>query len=282
MNLAKPRATFVEDGLHTDVHGDGNAPGLLLVHGFLSSRAQWTPNLHALAAVSTPVVVELLGHGRSHAPTKAHEYSVARYLQRLEAIRKRLGLEHWFVCGQSFGAGLTLRYAIEHPHRVLGQAFTNSLSALSMLGGDAASRMRAGERIEHGGRTELQAMPAYPKPSRRLPEETSQALLADAALLSPVGVANALRATLPGLCVVDELHRLRVPGLLVNGARETKFQPLRDLASRKISALQITDVADGSHAVNLDAHAAFNAALIAFMQAHAVAATRPTGMSIRQ
>ena len=33
--------------LHVDVH-DGNGPYLLLVHGMLSSRVQWMPNLDAL------------------------------------------------------------------------------------------------------------------------------------------------------------------------------------------------------------------------------------------
>ena len=41
----------------------GSGPFLLLVHGFLCSRAQWTPNLEALGAVCRPVVVELYGHG---------------------------------------------------------------------------------------------------------------------------------------------------------------------------------------------------------------------------
>ena len=44
--------------LYYDVH-DGTGPYVLLVHGFLSSRAQWRPNLAALASVMRPVVVEL-------------------------------------------------------------------------------------------------------------------------------------------------------------------------------------------------------------------------------
>jgi pimeloyl-ACP methyl ester carboxylesterase len=34
--------------LHTDVHA-GNGPFLLLVHGFLSGRSQWGPNLEGFA-----------------------------------------------------------------------------------------------------------------------------------------------------------------------------------------------------------------------------------------
>src|SRR2546427_30665 len=48
--------------LYYDVH-DGTGPYMLMVHGFLSSRAQWGPNLTALARVARPVVLELCGHG---------------------------------------------------------------------------------------------------------------------------------------------------------------------------------------------------------------------------
>jgi len=38
--------------LHYDIH-DGTGPYMLMVHGFLSSRAQWGPNLAALAGEGT-------------------------------------------------------------------------------------------------------------------------------------------------------------------------------------------------------------------------------------
>ncbi len=46
--------------LHCDIHA-GEGPFLLLVHGILSSRAQWKPNLPALSRVTRPVVAELWG-----------------------------------------------------------------------------------------------------------------------------------------------------------------------------------------------------------------------------
>ena len=46
------------------------------------------------------------------------------------------------VCGQSLGATLTLRYALDHPERVLAQVFTNSTSALA--DSDWVAGVRAG------------------------------------------------------------------------------------------------------------------------------------------
>jgi pimeloyl-ACP methyl ester carboxylesterase len=252
--------------MHVEVHGDGTKPHLLLVHGLLSSRAQWRPNLDALGAVSTPVVVELLGHGRSGSPAGSGAYTVDAYVRRFEALRDRLGAERWFICGQSFGAGLTIRYALTHPDRVVGQIFTNTMSGLS-----PAARERLPERssradaVARGGRDALKAFPFHPKPSKRLPPQLWEDLVADADLLSPEGVAEALRTTSPELSVAADLGRISVPTLLVNGVRETGFQPLRDLAAREIPGVAVLDL-DGGHSVNLDNADAFNAAVAGFIR----------------
>jgi pimeloyl-ACP methyl ester carboxylesterase len=251
--------------MHFDVHGDGAKPHLLLMHGFLSSRGQWRPNLEALARVSTPVTVELLGHGRSASPEEPDAYGVAAYVRRFEALRERLGAERWFICGQSFGAGLTIRYALEHPDRVIGQVFTNSISGLSPpMGGSPRERAVRAAALEAGGREALRALPFYPRASKRLAREIWQDLVADADLISPSAVAETMRTTAPELSVAADLRRIAVPTLLVNGTRETAFQPLRDLAAREIPGVEIVDV-EGGHSINLDQPEAFNAAVLAFI-----------------
>ena len=90
--------------MHVEVSERGVGPYLLLVHGLCSSRAQWRPNREALETFSRPVVIELLGHGRSESPDDPGAYRVGAYIERFEALRVDLGVEKWAVCGQSFGA----------------------------------------------------------------------------------------------------------------------------------------------------------------------------------
>ena len=74
-------------------------------------------NLDALSEFSRPVAVELFGHGRSPAPD-AHEcYAPPHCMTEFERIREHLGAERWFLCGQSIGASLAIRYALERPQR---------------------------------------------------------------------------------------------------------------------------------------------------------------------
>ena len=254
--------------MHVEVH-DGAGPYLLLVHGLCSSRAQWRPNLEALRRFSTPVVIEVLGHGRSESPADPAAYTVEAYIDRFEALRADLGADRWAVCGQSFGAGLTLRYALERPDRVFAQVFTNSNSALSPGDPPVSEEIRLQRMaaFEARGRAALEAMAFYPKRAGRLPPDVEDELIADAGLISLAGIANGLRWTSPGLCVTPRLGEIAVPTLLVNGRRERRFQPLRDQAAQAIPGVRVVDL-DGGHPINLDCAEGFNAAVADFLARH--------------
>lgn len=252
--------------LHYEVHGR-EGPFLLLVHGLLSSRAQWLSNLEALSAFCRPVVVELLGHGRSPTPDDPACYTPARYVAEFERIRRVLGAERWLVCGQSLGAALTLRYAFDHPGRVIGQLFTNSNSALAEDGW--AERVRPAmeaqaRRLESEGRQLLDEHPLNPARSRRLPSEVRAALVADCALHTPRGIAYTGLHTVPDSSVRSRIGENRVPALLVVGEREERFSAHRRFAERTMPRLEVVGL-DAGHAVNLEAPEGFNAAVTTFV-----------------
>jgi len=254
--------------LNVEVHA-GAGPPLLLVHGICSSRAQWRPNLAALAVVCTPVVVELLSHGRSEAPADPDEYRVEAYIERFEQIRRDLGADRWALCGQSFGAGLTLGYALAYPDRVACQVITNSASALgpprpAVAEAELASRFDA---FEARGRPALEAMAFYPKRTGRLAAEVEDELVRDAELISLPGMARSMMVTVPGLSVAPRFGEISTPTLLVNGAREKRFQPLRNQAAAEIRGLEVVDL-EGGHPINLDRPVEFNAAVCAFLERH--------------
>jgi len=253
--------------LHCDVH-DGHGPFLLLVHGILSSRAQWQVNLPALARVTRPVVVELWGHGRSPTPEDASSYHPDAYVAAFETLRERLGASRWLVCGQSLGATLTLRYALDYPERVLAQVFTNSTSALAdsdWVAGVRASGPEQADAIERGGRDALERIPLHPLRARRLPPQVQEALVADAALLDPRGVAHTIRYTVPESPLRERVTSNRVPTLLVCGERDSRFEAQRRFAERHLPHLEVVAV-DAGHAVNIEAVDTFDAAVTDFLE----------------
>ena len=264
-----PAAADDDLRLHVEVR-PGDGPFALFVHGMLSSKAQWLPNLDALASVCRPVLVELLGHGRSPAPQRPEPYAPPAYVAEFERIRAGLGVGRWFVVGQSLGGALTMRYSLDRPDRVLGHVFTNSASAL----GDeawhaevAASIPAVADRIETGGPAAVAAMPQHPARGRRLPPDIRAALVRDAALLDPAGVARTLRHTIPAASCRRRAPSNAVPTLLVVGTRERGFTDARRHAERCMPHLRVVP-ADAGHAVNIGAADVFNAAVTQFFRQH--------------
>lgn len=250
---------------YVEVETEGTGPYLLLVHGFLSSRAQWRPNLEGLRRFCRPVVVELWGHGRSPTPSDPEAYRVASYHDAFEQIRRELGVDRWLVCGQSFGAGLTIRYAHRYLRHVIGQVFTNSLSALSAPGEREGSeqRLARADALERDGLEAIEALRFHPRFATRFAPEVKQEMLDDVARVSPAAVANALRYTTPQLSVVDCLGSVNVPSLLINGVWERPFQPLRDRAAKLLPSLAVVDL-EGGHSINAEAPTLFNDAVERF------------------
>jgi pimeloyl-ACP methyl ester carboxylesterase len=253
--------------LHYDIH-PGNGPYLLMLHGFLASRAQWQSNVTALAQVAQPVTVELLGHGRSPSPYDSAVYHPNAYVTAFERIREQLGIDQWLLCGQSVGGALTLRYALTYPERVIAQVFTNSNSGLADADWVAGRRLTAQKQaaaLEQAGLAGLEKLPVHPVHARRLPAAAKEALLADAKLHNPYGIVRTLRYTTPNSSVRDRLQHLRPPTLLVHGTREKRFADKRQFAEQTIPKLQVVEVNAG-HAVNIEAPDAFNSAVLDFIR----------------
>lgn len=255
--------------IHWEVH-EGEGPFVLLVHGFLSSRAQWSLNLEALGEFSRPVVVELWGHGRSPRGEGPHDYRPEGYLAQFERIREALGAERWLVIGQSLGASLTLRYALEHPRRVIAQAFTNSNSAFA---DESQTRLRraaaraAIEDLERRGTAALEALRIHPRHARRLPPSVHAELVADAEAMDPVAVAESYHYLNPGSSVRDAVRGLRVPTMLACGRYEKRFAVHRAYAEIAIPGLRVVDL-DAGHAANIEAADEFNRAVGSFFREH--------------
>jgi 2-succinyl-6-hydroxy-2,4-cyclohexadiene-1-carboxylate synthase len=260
--------------LYYETHGD-QGPFLLLVHGFLSSRAHWLLNLEALSIFSRPVVIEMLGHARSPSPDDTSVYSPDAYIAQFEIIRETLGAERWLICGQSLGAALTLRYALDYPDRVIAQVFTNSNSALANK--NWANRVMPimeaqAQQIEQGGRAALDNHPFAPTRSRRLPAQAKAALIADYELHNPLGIARTARHTIPYSSVRDRVSNTTVPTLLVSGDREEGFRDQYRFAEKAIPYLSAAHLNTG-HAVNLEDAPGFNAAVTEFFIRHTSAGT---------
>lgn len=245
--------------LHFEVQGRDALPALVLLHGFLSSNLQWSPNRAGLGDHFRLVMVELWGHGESPTPRKPEFYRVDHYVTQLERIRHEIGAERWFVCGQSFGAGIAIRYALAHPEALRGLIVTNSRSALNDVSGDAS---KVGGLADWEA-LETRRLPFHPCHAKRFPAELKARMEAAADAIPGYALWQATSTTTAELSCRKIAADLSVPTLLVNGRFEKSFQADRDFAAAEIPDVEIVDL-DAGHSVNIEAQRAFDDALIQF------------------
>jgi len=104
--------------LHYLVQGRG--PSVIMVHGSWGDADNWAPVSPLLAEQCRVVSYDRRGHSRSERTTA--QGSVQEDVDDLAALIEALYLDPVFVCGNSFGALITLRLAYMRPELVRGFA----------------------------------------------------------------------------------------------------------------------------------------------------------------
>ncbi|NIZ14896.1 alpha/beta fold hydrolase [Phaeobacter sp. HF9A] len=244
---------------------DTGLPPLLLVHGLLVSRDIWAPNA-ALAHHFRLIRVDLPGHGQSPMPQAPEQTRPDAIVAALDRLRRSLGIAKWHVCGQSFGAGIVLRYALDHPEACMGVVFTNANGALREVETEAQLEARRSlvADLRAGGQSALRKLPYHPANARRFPPELRDILSERADATNPEDLARLMQEALPRLSVRERLDRMSAPTLLINGVYEKKFQPTRDWLRETHPGIAITDL-PGGHSVNVECPTAFDTAVVTFL-----------------
>ena len=95
----------------------GDAPPVVLLHGFPTSSHLWAGVVPLLADAHRVLVVDLLGFGRSDRPGE-RELTVRAHADRVVALLDLLRVERAAVVGHELGGAVALQLALRWPARV--------------------------------------------------------------------------------------------------------------------------------------------------------------------
>jgi 2-succinyl-6-hydroxy-2,4-cyclohexadiene-1-carboxylate synthase len=203
---------------------------------------------------------DLLGHGRSDAPSDPRRYALERQAEDLIALLDRLGMERIDLLGYSMGGRLALRLALAAPERV-GALILESTSPGIADPAERATRRAADEaladRLERGGLEAFidnwESQPLFAT-QRRLPGDRRAALRALRTRHSVTGLAAGLRGAGAGASepVWDRLPSLDRPTLIIAGALDEKYTAIAGAMATSIPRSRAAIVPDAGHAVHLE------------------------------
>jgi 3-oxoadipate enol-lactonase len=260
------RVAPIEAPLHHTLRGRAG-PLVVLLHGLGSSCADW-PEQHAvLQARYRIAAVDLPGHGRS--PLPVGKLTVEHMAHGVATLLARLDEPPAHVLGLSLGACVALRLALAAPERVRSLTLVNPFARVQPAGpGDLA---RLALRMALLATAPMSAVAAHV--ARRLFPWPEQRSLYDAAVASlaatPRGAYVAAVRALAGFDARGQVAAIRQPTLIVAGDRDTSVPLSAKLAlARAIPRARVLVVPASGHATPHDQPAAFNRALIEFLDAN--------------
>ena len=128
------------------VAGTGNAgPGVVMLHGFPTTSAMWTPLLEAAAASGRRAVAfDQRGYSPGARPESAAAYTVPQLVEDVLAVADAMGFERFHLVGHDWGCVVGWSVAIQHPDRVITYAALSipHPGALPSVGDDPPAYIR--------------------------------------------------------------------------------------------------------------------------------------------
>ena len=256
--------------LYYEVTGSG-AP-LVLLHGYACGVRSWDPQVRAFSRSRRVITYDVRGHGMTEAPEDASAYSQDISVQDLHDVLVHLKIRRAAVGGLSMGGNIALNFALAYPQMV-SKLIVADTGAGSEQSGDWTTGSRAyAEACERRGMEAFADLAcASPLFARYLATSPEAERFIRSCLMThrARGLAHTAREVLikrPTIYALEpRLRQLRVPTLLIVGEHdEPCLKPHRFMADCIPGSTHLMLRGVG-HLTNLEAPAAFNAAVKRFL-----------------
>jgi pimeloyl-ACP methyl ester carboxylesterase len=124
-----PESRFLVTSTGARVHyrdqGNKNGVPIVLVHGSNASLHTWEPWVSRLDDDYRLVSMDLPGHGLT-GRTPDDDYSSEAFIRVVDEVVAHLEMDRFVLGGNSMGGGVTWRYTLQYPEKVLAMVLVNA------------------------------------------------------------------------------------------------------------------------------------------------------------
>jgi proline-specific peptidase len=106
---------------------DGARPPVVMIHGGPGGTHAGFLDLLALGEDRAVVLYDQLDSGLSDRPGNPANWTVARFVDEVDAVRHALGIARWHVLGHSWGGTVALEYGARRPDGLIGLVLASPL-----------------------------------------------------------------------------------------------------------------------------------------------------------
>jgi 3-oxoadipate enol-lactonase len=244
--------------LYYESHGEG--PVITFLHGAGGNHISWWQQIPVFSQRYRCITIDHRGFNRS---TDPQQQGASRFVDDLEVLLERLGVERTALVSQSMGGRTALGYAVRHPDRVWALALCDN------WGGIDWPEMREKADALRTERSETPPAPGGMSKRYRSDHPRGAFLYRQIQGLNPPRAESA-SAPASDAPKPDQVRALTVPTLFLVGSEDPLAPPE---IIREVQAIvpdsEYVEVPGSGHSVYFEDAAAFNQHVGAFIDRHA-------------
>jgi len=250
--------------LYYELHGREEGEVLALSNGVLMSTASWGLQTPVLSQRYRLLLYDCRGMWKSEHPPGP--YSMAQHADDLAALLDALGIEEAHIGGISYGAEVSMAFALQYPQHtrslILSSAVSHSDAVLAgLIGSWIAAAQRKDAELLYQVSYPLNFSDAYIAANRAAIEAAAERYK----LLDMDAVLELFRC-FERMNLTAELHRIHVPTLVMVGEQDMlKPRKYSEIIAREIPGAKLVVVPNAGHALCLEQPQVFNALVLGFL-----------------
>lgn len=209
---------------------DHSKKTIILFHGFGGTANDWKFIFPSLHEDFQAIAIDLIGHGKSDAPSDSHFYFTESVTNQIREVIKSLNISAPILCGYSMGGRAALSYALQYPNEISALILESSSPGIidkKERENRTLTDSRLSERLETIG-IEKFFNEWYEQPlfnSIRNNTQLFEKLLKSKMEQNIIGIKKSLKYFSQGLMPSywEQLNKISVPILLINGSLDQKY-----------------------------------------------------------
>lgn len=233
---------------------------VLFLHGFTGCAEDWYPVFEQLPDKYNLFALDLIGHGKSDAPSDDSFYKAESIINQIKSIKDQLTSNKIFVVGYSMGGRAALSFAIAHPEDIKGLILE---SATAGMKNEDERKKRYEEDLKLAEFIGTHTLDEFIEiwndqelfnTQRRFSNDKLKKLKKRKASGSKIGYANSLKGFSTGIMppLHDKLKKFTTKVLLISGDLDTKFTGINARLAKRFFKAKHKIVKNSGHNTHLE------------------------------
>jgi 3-oxoadipate enol-lactonase len=262
------KIAFNDYQLYVEVYGDESLEPLIMLNGIMMSTGSWYPFLDALIPYKRVILIDMLDQGQS---SKLHQqtYDLSIQVEAIKAVVDALNLSNISLFGISYGGEVAMTYAIAYPHTLKKLLLFNTTAKTSEWLkeiGESWNKATHDPFAYYATTIPTIYSPEFYQNNQTWMETRKDKLLQIFSNQDFIQAMIRLTNSAENHDVLDQLHKIKVPTLIVGSEHDT-ITPFteQEKLSKEIKGSALIKILNSGHASMYEQPVIFMTVILGFL-----------------